>query len=151
MLQPAAAGRPNPFKPGDIQCFDRMVQRSAAAYSRALGVPVVLANRTGPLHTPLPIGNGELNSSFPGYSRIIDSDGTVKAKLGHQEGAIVAEVQLDPSRKIKRKPRRYGKMWAFTVPWYAFIWPQTQEQGEQAYQANLQRKQRALAISRGRV
>jgi hypothetical protein len=36
-------------------------------------------------------------------------------------------------------------MWAFSVPWYDFIWPQTQKQGEQAYQANLNRRQRALS------
>lgn len=149
VLQPAAAGRINPMKPGDIKLFDRMVERFAPSYARALGVPVVFSDRTGSLHTPLPIVNGELNSSFPGFSTIVDSDGSVKAKLGEEEGVIVADVQLDPGRKTKVKPRRFGKMWAFRVPWYAFIWPQTQEQGEAAYQANPDRRRRALAIYKG--
>ena len=149
VLQPAAAGRLNPIKPGDVKLFDRMVERIAPCYARVLGVPVVLSNRTGPLHTPLPIGMGELHSSFPGFSTIVDSDGSVKAKMGEEEGVIVADVQLDPSRKTKKKPRRFGKMWAFRVPWYAFIWPQTQEQGERAYQANTNRRQRALSIYKG--
>lgn len=147
VLQPTAAGRINPMKPGDIEAFDRMIKRSAPAYARALGVPVVFSDRTGPLHTPLPLVNNELHSSFPGYSAIVDSDGKVKARMGEEEGVIVAEVQLDPSRKTQKKPRRYGTMWAFRMPWFAFIWPETQAQGELAYQADLIRKQRALAIT----
>lgn len=149
VLQPAAAGRPKPMKPGDIKLFDRMVARFAPSYARALGVPVVFSDRTGPLHTPLPIVNGELNSNFPGFSTIVDSDGSVKAKLGNEEGVIVSDVRLDPGRKKKIKPRRFGKMWAFRVPWYAFIWPQTQAQGEDAYHANPYRRQRALSIYTG--
>lgn len=116
VLQPAAAGRPNPFKPGDIQLFDRMVERIAPSYARALGVPVIFSDRTGPIHTPLPLEMGELNSSFPGYSKIVDSDGAVKARMGAEEGAIVADVLLDPGLKMKKRPRRYQKMWAFPVP-----------------------------------
>jgi N-carbamoylputrescine amidase len=67
--------------------------------------------------------------------------------MGEEEGVIVAEVQLDPNRKTQKKPRRYGTMWAFRMPWFAFIWPETQAQGELAYQADLNRKQRALAIT----
>jgi len=151
VLQPAAAGRSKPIKPGDIQLFDQMVERIAPSYARALGVPVIFSDRTGPINTPLPLEMGEFNSSFPGYSKIVDSDGAVKARLGEEEGFIVADVQLDPSRKTKKKPPRFGEMWAFRVPWYAFIWPQTQKQGEQAYQANLNRRQRALSIYKGDV
>ena len=38
---------------------------------------------------------------------------------------------------------------AFRVPWYAFIWPLTQQKGERAYQQSVQRKQRAAVMSRG--
>jgi N-carbamoylputrescine amidase len=86
VLQPAAAGRINPFIPGDIRRFDRMVARVAPSWARALGVPVVLANRCGPLNSPLPDGMGELHSIFPGLSTIVDGDGSSKAKLGASEG-----------------------------------------------------------------
>ncbi len=38
VLQPAAAGRPKPMKPGDIKLFDRMVARFAPSYRRAPSV-----------------------------------------------------------------------------------------------------------------
>jgi N-carbamoylputrescine amidase len=144
VLQSSAAGRLKPMKEGDIQLFDRMIQRSAPYYARALGVPVAFSNRTGKINTDLPADFGEFNSNFPGYSQIVDSDGGVKARMGDEEGVIVAEVTLDPQRKHKKKPRCYGKMWAFPMPWFAFIWPETQQLGEQAYAANPRRRERAL-------
>jgi N-carbamoylputrescine amidase len=143
ILQPTAAGRPKPFKPGDVELFDRMVERIAPRYARALGVPVALANRAGPIHTPLPGPYGDFDSSFPGLSQIVDSNAAVRAKLGDEEGVIVAEVRLDPGCKRQANLRCYGKMWAQPMPWYAGIWPATQKEGEAAYAVNERRKERA--------
>lgn len=147
VLQPAAAGRLKPMRAGDLELFDRMVDRWAPRYARVLGVPVVLADRAGQIQTPLPGGYGEFNSSFSGLSQIVDSDSSIKAKLGEGEGVIVAEVCLDPDRKRTAKPRCFGKMWALPMPWYAFIWPDTQKEGEQAYAINERRIERALHVS----
>jgi N-carbamoylputrescine amidase len=144
VLQSAAAGRLKPMKEGDIEHFDRMVQRIAPYHARALGVPVAFSDRTGKINTELPGDFGDFNSTFPGYSQIVDSDGAVKARLGDEEGVIVAEVTLDPGRRQKKKPRCYGKMWAFPMPWFAFIWPETQQMGEQAYASNPRRREQAL-------
>ena len=84
VLQPAAAGRPKPLISGDLERFDRMVRGIAPHYAKVLGVPVVLANRAGSLDTALPGGAGDLVSSFPGLSTIVDSDGAVKAVLGEE-------------------------------------------------------------------
>lgn len=149
VLQPAAAGRPKPFIPGDGKRFDDMIRRSVPHYARVLGVPVILANRTGQIQTKLPAGMPEFKSSFPGLSMIVDADGSIKAKLAEEEGVIVADVQLDPGLKGREKPRRFGQRWAFRVPWYAFIWPLTQQKGERAYQQSVQRKERAAVMSRG--
>lgn len=146
VLQPTAAGRLKPMRPGDIELFDRMVERIVPRFAKVLGVPVVLANRTGRIQTPLPAGLGEFDSNFPGLSRIVDSDASVRAKMGAQEGVIVAEVRLDPDRKRSAKPRCFGKMWALPMPWFAFIWPETQKDGEQAYANNDLRKERALKM-----
>jgi hypothetical protein len=86
-------------------------------------------------------------SSFPGLSQIVDSDASVKAKLGEEQGVIVADVHLDPDRKSRAKPRCYGKMWALPMPWFAFIWPDTQKEGEESYALNQRRKKRALDVS----
>lgn len=146
VLQPTAAGRPKPLIAGDIIRFDRMVRRVAPFYARALGVPAIMADRSGPLCTPLPAGMGELISTFPGYSAIVDGDGCVKAQLGEAEGVIVADVRLDPTLKGKQPLRWHGEMWAFPVPWYADMWPMTQKPGEQAYEQNARRRERARSV-----
>ena len=116
ILQPTAAGRPKPMKAGDIELFDRMIQRCAPYHARTLGVPVALSDRTGMINTELPGGFGEFHSSFPGYSQIVDSDGVVKRRMKAEEGVIVAEVVLSPERKRSKRPRRFGGMWAFPMP-----------------------------------
>ena len=147
ILQPTAAGRPKPMKEGDIELFDSMIRRCAPYHARTLGVPVALSDRTGLIHTELPGGFGEFNSSFPGYSQIVDSDGVVKARMKAEEGVIVAEVRLIPERKRSQRPRCYRDMWAFPMPWFAPMWPETQKMGEKDYAENPRRKQAARATS----
>jgi N-carbamoylputrescine amidase len=147
ILQPMAAGRLKPMKAGDIELFDSVVQRCAPYHARALGVPVALSNRTGLINTELPGGFGEFNSSFPGYSQIVDSNGVVKERMKAEEGVIVAEVVLDPRRKRSKQTRCYGGMWAIPMPWLASILPETQQMGEKDYAENPRRKQAALTAS----
>jgi N-carbamoylputrescine amidase len=147
VLQPTAAGRPKPMKDGDIELFDSMIRRCAPYHARALGVPVALSNRTGLINTDLPGNFGEFHSSFPGYSQIVDSDGVIKARMKDEEGVIVSDVVLDPERKRSKRLRRYGEMWAYPMPWFAFIWPQTQQMGEKNYAENARRRQAALAVA----
>ncbi len=144
VLQPMAAGRLKPMKPGDTELFDSMVKRGAPFYARALGVPVAMADRTGPFCTPLPADFGEMVSTFPGYSQIVDADGTVKGRMGCEEGVLVAEVTLDPRYRKEKKLRCYDKMWAIPVPWFAFTFPETQHMGEKAYAENPRRREQAL-------
>jgi N-carbamoylputrescine amidase len=148
ILQPTAAGRPKPMKAGDVELFDSMIKRCAPYHARALGVPVALADRTGRINTELPGGFGEFSSTFPGYSQIVDSDGVVKARMKDEEGVIVAEVVLSPERKRAKRPRRYGGMWAFPMPWFAYIWPETQQMGEKDYAENPRRKQAASTVAK---
>lgn len=144
ILQPAAAGRLKPMKAGDIELFDSAIRRCAPYHARVLGVPVALSDRTGTLNTELPGNFGEFHSSFPGYSQIVDSDGVVKARMRDEEGVIVAEVVLNPERKRSNRLRCYGGMWAFPMPWFAFIWPESQQMGEKDYVENPRRRQAAL-------
>ena len=148
VLLPTAAGRPMPFIPGDVKRFEKMLINSRAIFAKALGVSVIMANRVGPLETELPGKLPYLKSSFPGLSSIMDSDGATKGELGEEEGIIVADVCLGQNAKHEREPKRYGKLWAVPVPWYAFLWPLTQKWGEQSYATNIRRKERALSVSR---
>ena len=147
VLSPAAAGRPKPFIPGDVKRFEKMLVNGRAVFASTLGVPVIFANRAGPLETKLPGNLPYLKSSFPGLSSIVDSDGAVKAELGDEEGIIVADVCIGHKAERKSKPKRYGKMWGIPAPWYAFIWPLTQKWGEKNYATNIRRKEHALSVS----
>lgn len=144
LLSPAAAGRPKAIIPGDVKRFEKMLINGRPILTKALGVPVVTANRTGPLETQLPGGLPYLKSSFPGLSSIIAGDGTVLAELGEEEDVIVADLTLGNTPRPENRPHRYGRMWAIPVPWYAFLWPMTQRMGERAYRESQIQRQRAL-------
>ena len=146
VLQPMAAGRLKPMKPGDIERFDSVVRRCAPYHARALGVPVGLCNRTGLIDTELPGGFGDFHSSFPGYSMIVDSDGRIKARMKAEEGVMVADVNLDPARRRSQRPRCYGGLWAFPMPWFSSMLLDTQYMGEKDYAANSRRRRAAMAL-----
>jgi N-carbamoylputrescine amidase len=150
VLQPAATGRISPIIPGDLQRFDNTIRQIAPYYAKTLGVPVVMANRTGPFHTKLPGEDAELHSSFPGLSTIACAGGSIAATMGEEEGVAVAKVHLDPYCKSQHPPQPNG-MWALPVPWYAFIWPLTQRLGQRAYAQNEHRRARARAILGGPI
>jgi len=148
VLSPSAAGRPKKFIPGDLRRYEVMLKRIRNLYAEILGVPNVFANMVGPLETALPSIYPFLHSSFPGLSAITDGDGRVLAEMGEEEGVIVAKVTLDPDRRKVGNPVRYGRMWAFPVPWYAFTWPMSQRPGEKAYAVNRRRVEKALEFDR---
>lgn len=149
VLSPSAAGRPKPIIPGDVKRFEKMMINSRSVFAETLGVPVIMANRVGPLETELPGNLPYLKSSFPGLSSIVDSDGTVKAELNDEEGAIISDIFIDSNTKPDNEPKMYGRMWSIPAPWYSFIWPLTQKMGEKSYAVNTVRKERALSISGG--
>jgi N-carbamoylputrescine amidase len=95
----------------DIREQREKPQQLAALYARCLGVPVAFVNGIGRM-APLA---GLLGRVMPpdvfyleGRSRIIDSDGTLKAALGDEAGVITADVTLDRSRKRSIKPPSYA-------------------------------------------
>lgn len=150
VLVPMSAATPAavfPIRQRDTVAFERLVQGVAAHHARALGVPVAMANKCGPLVTPLPGLMPTQRTRFPGQSAVADSDGTLKAQLGDEPGLAVAEVVLDPLRKANTVPRRYGP-WALPVPWFGRLFPIAQMLGERAYARSPARAARALAVAR---
>lgn len=129
--------------------FNRGLKELAPHYARVLGVPAVMINKSGPWQTPVPgLPFLRQDSAFPGLSTICDSDGTVKAQMGSEEGVIVEDVTLDPSRKTGRMPQCYGR-WAVKerIPIPA---PQVIEAlGKTWYALSAERKKRARKISAG--
>lgn len=101
-----------------IAAFHDSFRDGATLLAGQLGVPAIMANKAGPWETPLPGWLPAIHSSFPGFSHIADSDGTELARLGAEEGVIVAAVSLDPARKHLRlapDADRY-RPWVVPVP-----------------------------------
>jgi N-carbamoylputrescine amidase len=119
----------------------------AFCHARLFGVPAIVCNKSGPFRTAYPgVPFYKSNSSFPGLSTIADSDGTIKAQLGAEEGVIVEEVTLDPERKINKPPRRYGR-WALKGPWFRGSVVVVEAVGRLWYKLSLERKRKARLIS----
>jgi N-carbamoylputrescine amidase len=88
----------------DIARMKNNLLEMAPYYSRLLGIPAVSVNKCGPARAPKPDGY-----LFPGLTTIVDSDGTIQAQMEEQEGVVIADVRLDPAKKIRGKPRAYGR------------------------------------------
>ena len=150
VLVPMSAGTPTrtfPLRRKDCVAFDAMLLGLAAHHARVLGVPVVMANKCGPLVTDMPSGFPHQDTRFPGLSTIADAGGSVIAQLGSEEGVITGEVRLDPSKKVAAAPRSHGH-WALPVPWYSFLFPLAAYFGTSAYAKSKVRPQKALAVCR---
>lgn len=119
----------------------------AARYARMLGIPTVYVNKAGQWKSPLPfLPLMDQDSAFPGLSAIADSDGTVVAQLGDEEGVIVGEVTLDPERKTKCPPHCRGR-WSKQEPIIFNAFRLFEGAGAVWYQLSGERRRRALEIS----
>jgi N-carbamoylputrescine amidase len=95
----------------DIDRLNDLPGRVARLCNKWLGVPIVLANKSGPWNSPVPktILGQPSGYAFSGRSAVIDSDGSVKSELGCEEGLALAEVCLDPKRKKTAHPPKYSR------------------------------------------
>jgi N-carbamoylputrescine amidase len=120
-------------------------------YAAHLGVPVAFANKVGPWRSraiePPPL---EATGFFPGRSAIVDGDGRVLADMDGREGFAVADVTLDPARRIDRGPVCEGVGIAeLTIggPAGAASVMRAQDRGAAFYEASAVRRRKALAVS----
>jgi N-carbamoylputrescine amidase len=150
ILMPHSAPSPmsNPLFPAKaVDAFNQALKELTHKYAELFGVPVVMINKSGSWRSPIPFLPFLTQvSSFPGLSSIADSDGTVKAQLGSEEGVIVEEVTLDPTRKTNLQPQCFGR-WAFEVPWAMNQFRLIEATGKAWYKFSGERKCRAREIS----
>jgi len=148
MPHSAPSPMPNPLFPKKaVEKYNLNLGKLAKYYADMLGIPVVMINKCGEWRSPIPFMPFlTQESSFPGLSTIVDSDGTLKAQLGNDEGVIVGEVTLDPTRKKNVKPPRYGR-WAMKTPWAMNQFRLIEAMGRTWYGFSGERKRRAREIS----
>ncbi len=117
-------------------------------YATLLGVPIVLTNKCGLWESPIPGPQlvKQTGGSFPGLSNIVDSDGTVKAILGDEEGVIVVNVNIDPARKRQSVIPRYGR-YVYPGPPQRAIIRLIESMGRISYRLSSKRKSKASAVS----
>ncbi len=148
MVHSSPSPMPNPLYPAKaVQKYDRDLEGLAAFYARMLGIPVVSSNKCGPWSSTLPLLPFlAQESSFTGFTTIADSDGSMKAQLGKEEGVIVEDVTLDPARKTGTIPTFRGR-WSHEVPWQMNQFRLFEFLGGLSYRFNGERKRRAREIS----
>jgi N-carbamoylputrescine amidase len=135
----------------DIEESERNARTYAALFAEILGIPVLFANQTGPLEGgrwPGMFGrlvNPE-HFRYAGYSAIVDSDCSVKAQIGQEEGVLTADVAIDPSRKRKADiPDHEGWLHPGNPIVRRVIMPIDMRRAKRAYLASVERKQKARA------
>jgi N-carbamoylputrescine amidase len=152
VLMPHSAPSPSPaplFRRKHINAWNTHVREVSLSMARSLGVPVVMANKCGPWRTAVPVLPFPfmyMDSSFPGLSAVVDSDGTVKRQLRDEEDVIVEDVMLDPSRKTSELPRCYGR-WALEGPRARDIFRFIEAFGRLSYFLSIDRRKRARQVS----
>ena len=148
MPHSAPSPMPNPLFPAKaVAKYNENLKKLPAYYASMLGIPVVLINKCGPWVSPIPFMPFlTQESSFPGFSAIVEADGEFKAQLGTEEGVIVEEVTLDPSRKTGVCPTGHGR-WSIKMPWVMNQFRLIEAMGSAWYRHSDERKRRAQEIS----
>jgi Predicted amidohydrolase len=136
----------------DVREARELVKGYAQFYARTLGIPVVFSDQTGPLAGNMGGFLGKLIDpavfGYPGCSTIADSDGSVMAQMGAEEGFVVAEVSLDPSRKHYVPPKTYGEWLHPGSPLMRkVVLPAGIAYSKMSYSLSSERKHRARQVS----
>lgn len=150
MLMPHSAPTitPRPWFIGKtIGRFESILKNLARVYASSLGIPVIMVNKSGRWRSPIPLlPFFDQDSRFPGFSAIVDSNGEVKAQLGDEEGLIVEDVILDPSRKTNSWPGCHGR-WSMKEPLALNAFRLMEAAGRAWYALSRERRRRAAEIS----
>jgi len=146
MLWPMSAPTP-PYSEKEKKAYHEAFKDGVHELSKATGIPYIMANKSGKWKSELPSIFPAMDSSYPGFSAIADSDGVVQTRLGSEEGMIIQDITLDPSKKVKTKPKCYGEN-AGPVPFFFKLWKIIEFFGRRSYKKSQKRKELALKISR---
>jgi len=145
VLIPMSAPTPSlnpPVTQKDLNEYDTAVKDLATVMAIDLGVPVVMANKTGAWKTKPPFPFPMEDSSFPGFSCIADGDGQVVAALGDEEGIVIGNISMNPEKKKTVLPKMCGK-WTHKPPRLFKLFIISEFLGKLKYRLSLKRRKMA--------
>lgn len=152
VLMPHSAPTPQQrwyYPKSRVEAFLASYRHGAKNCARRLGVPAILVNKTGAWKSEFPGVLPSHDSRYHGQSEIADSTGETVAELADEESILVAEVAMDPARKLRRLPHeaiKYGR-WIGPVPWeFKSFWI-IEALGRRSYNTNRHRREKARAVS----
>ena len=152
VLMPHSAPTPSQslfFRKQAVDTYNKTLEKIAQSLAVLLGVPVVMVNKSGIWQTKvpaLPVPFLKMDSTFPGLSAIVDSDGKVERQLGDGEDVIVVDVTLDASRKTRTQPACHGR-WAWKGPWLRDYLLLVEACGRLSYTLSSERRRKARQVS----
>lgn len=127
------------IKDKHVEEYHKVLKETPLNYANQLGIPVIMSNKCGDWISPVPLGKKQI-SYFPGFSTIVDSDGTLIEQMDNQEGIIISDVILDPERKKSDKPKYHGR-WAWKGHWFRNLLIMQEKIGKIIYlNSNLRKK-----------
>ncbi len=151
VLVPMSAPTPSlnwPITADDLEEYNLAVKNIATDTAMALGLPVVMANKSGEWKTATPSPFPDEDSTFPGLSTIAAANGEIIAALGAEEGIAVGNIELNPERKVSSLPQTYGK-WVRKPPGIFKLFVISETIGRLSYLFNLKRHRMARLKSKG--
>jgi len=111
-----------------------------ARLARAVGAPAVIASHVGPVRCLTPLIPGvPWPTIFVGESQVVESDGTILAKLGYDDGEayVAASVELGPATPLDPIPSGF---WMAPHPAsMGLVWHLQNRFGRLSYAANKRR------------
>ncbi len=94
----------------DVQDHRNRTGQLVSLYSERLGIPAVFVNGVGTMARLTGLLGKFMDPELfrlEGRSRVIDSDGSVVGELSSEEGVLLADVLLDPTRKHFSEPESF--------------------------------------------
>ena len=176
LLMPHSACRVEGVPASVVAAYDDVLAAMPRRYALALGIPVVLANKSGPWTSTF-LGAFALiaavwgshsrragaglramvfEAGFPGQSQIVDADGTVLAPPTCEENAVLcATVHVPPAGTAAAAPLPRRSAWrkfSALAPHpllLRVIFTVDEAIGAAVYRSSAERRRRALAASGG--
>jgi predicted amidohydrolase len=149
VLMPMSAPTPTlnkPIRQTDLEEYNAAIKTVSSNLANELGIPAIMANKVGHWKTKTPWPFPAEDSTFPGFSSIVEADGEVISSLGNQEGVIVADIVLNPENKTKQLPEMFGK-WARRPPRLFKLFTIAETLGRLKYLLCIKRRRMARMVS----